>query len=152
MIIYWHKVNVCFYWVYSFFIFPCRIQTDWKSLRSKTLSMDKGFCVLFFTTELLTFGNKTVKESHIKVLFFFPPPIRSTVDDARKRRMLQTHLLRHWVAPVYGDHAQSRMCQQMCLLLEVRKKTNLKMLQYSHTLTNEKNFLWNPSKTIWKAE
>lgn len=25
-----------------FFIFPCRVQTNWKSLRSEALSMDQG--------------------------------------------------------------------------------------------------------------
>ena len=57
------------------------------------------------------------KHSFIKdctVLLFF-----NSVDVTRARRMLQTHILWNWKSQMYGNYAESCLCQQMCLLLEV---------------------------------
>lgn len=96
-----------------FFVFLCRVQTNWKSLRSKALSMDQG--------KWISQQQQRVSDSlsvwiSLKVSFLFI----FLVYVARKRRLLQAHLLWDRVPPVHGDYAQPRLCQQVRLLLEVR--------------------------------
>lgn len=118
------------------FVRLCRIQANWKSLRSKTVSLDQGNEIIPFLWSITIHVANTQIPQYF--LFFL-------VYVARKRRLLQTHVLWHRVTPVYGDDPQPCLCEQVCLLLEVIS-SSLKQQQHAR-----QNFTQNkPSETSVK--
>lgn len=109
---------------YRFVHSLCRVQTNWKSLRSKTVSLDEGNGIVSFL-ECINIDEVNTQMTQ-RCLFLL-------VYVARERGLLQTYLLRHRVPPVYGNDSQPRLCQQVCLLLEVmslRVKQQQRSRQY----------------------
>lgn len=67
------------------FVHLCRIQTNWKSLRSKTVSLDQGNEIVHYYKVLTLMWQRQFSQSCLFILVYV----------ARERWLLQTYFLWH---------------------------------------------------------